>query len=83
MSLATSLETYLKNITPNDAEAAQIAALQLMALTLDDQTINEGGPLASLLSTYARELARFQKSRSNAPTVKSPLASALEVLDDE
>lgn len=83
-SLSESLEEYLKteNGTPTSAELPQIAALRMMATTLDAQYDGEG-PAVSLLSAYARELARFQKGRASQPATKSALAQALEGLDDE
>lgn len=83
-TLSKGLEDYVKtlgkSVTP--AEAPMLGALRLMAKTLDAQTAADG-PVASLLSTYTRELARFQKARSNVPAQKSPLATALEALSDD
>lgn len=80
-TLSETLETYLatlgSSVTP--AESPMIAALRAMATQLDAQIADEGA-VASLLATYTRELARFQKARANMPAV-DPLAAALDALN--
>lgn len=83
-TLEQSLDTYLKSLngTLSPAETPMVGALRLMAQTLDAQTADEG-PVASLLSTYTRELARFQKARANMPARKTALGAALDGLADD
>jgi hypothetical protein len=81
MNLSDSLEEYLSDqgTALTAAESAQVAALRLTARTLDGQ---DAEPLASLLSTYMRELARFQKNRANKPAA-SAMAKALAGLAND
>ena len=82
-TLTNTLETFLLEadswLTP--AEYPIVAALRLMARSLDAQAESEGGIVTSLMTTYTRTLVQLHKLKPADPQTTDPLANALANLE--